>query len=58
MAVYAFGVMAGRFATNIEIMLAARAAQGVGAAMFPIAFGIIMEVLPKKNLRWARPYSA
>jgi len=53
MAVYAFGVMAGRFATNIEIMLAARA-----AAMFPIAFGIIMEVLPKKNLRWARPYSA
>jgi MFS family permease len=31
-------------------MLAARAAQGVGIAMFPIAFGIIREVLPEKKL--------
>jgi MFS family permease len=37
-------------ATNIEFMLAARAAQGVGMAMFPIAFGIIREVLPEKKL--------
>ncbi len=50
MAVYAVGVLAGRFATNIEFMLAARAAQGVGMAMFPIAFGIIREVLPEKKL--------
>jgi MFS family permease len=50
MAVYAAGIMAGRFATNIEFMLAARAAQGVGMAMFPIAFGIIREVLPEKKL--------
>jgi MFS family permease len=50
MAVYAAGVMAGRFATNIEFMLVARAAQGVGMAMFPIAFGIIREVLPEKKL--------
>ena len=42
--------MAGRFATNIEFMLAARIAQGVGMAMFPIAFGIIREVLPDKKL--------
>ena len=46
MAVYAVGIMAGRFATNIEFMLAARVAQGVGMAMFPIAFGIIREILP------------
>jgi MFS family permease len=50
MAVYAVGVLAGRFATNIEFMIVARAAQGVGMAMFPIAFGIIREVLPEKNL--------
>jgi MFS family permease len=31
-------------------MLAARAAQGVGISMFPIAFGIIREVLPEKRL--------
>jgi len=50
MAIYAVGIMGGRFATNIEFMLAARAAQGVGMAMFPIAFGIIREVLPEKKL--------
>jgi MFS family permease len=50
MAIYAVGILAGRFATNIEFMLVARAAQGVGMAMFPIAFGIIREVLPEKKL--------
>src|ERR687887_816358 len=34
MAVYATGIMAGRIATNIEFMLAARVAQGGGMAMF------------------------
>ena len=50
MAVYVVGILAGRFAINIEFMLAARIAQGVGMAMFPIAFGIIREVLPEKRL--------
>src|SRR5919206_414360 len=50
MAIYAAGIMAGRFATNIEFMLTARIAQGVGMAMFPIAFGIIREVLPERKL--------
>jgi MFS family permease len=50
MAIYAVGIMAGRFATDFEFMLAARTAQGVGMAMFPIAFGIIREVLPEKKL--------
>src|SRR6185503_19195174 len=50
MAVYAVGIVAGRFATNMEFMIMARAAQGVGMAMFPIAFGIIREVLPEKKL--------
>lgn len=50
MAVYTIGIVAGRFANNIEFMIAARAAQGVGMAMFPIAFGIIREALPEKKL--------
>ena len=50
MAAYTVGILAGRFATNIEFMIAARAAQGIGMAMFPIAFGIIREVLPEKKL--------
>jgi len=50
MAVYAAGIMAGRFATNIEFMLFARVLQGIGMAMFPIAFGIIREVLPERKL--------
>jgi MFS family permease len=50
MGVYVMGIIAGRFATNIEFMIAARIAQGVGMAMFPIAFGIIRGALPEKKL--------
>lgn len=54
MAIYTVGVIAGRFATNIEFMLFARALQGVGMAMFPIAFGIIRESLPEKKFATAQ----
>jgi MFS family permease len=54
MAIYAVGILAGRFATNIEFMIAARAAQGVGMAMFPISFGIIREVVPQKKFALAQ----
>lgn len=50
MLIYILGVVGGRFATSMEFMVVARAAQGVGMAMFPIAFGIIREVLPEKRL--------
>jgi MFS family permease len=50
MAVYSIGILAGGFANSIEFMLAARTAQGVGMSMFPIAFGIIREILPEKKL--------
>ncbi|WP_415281956.1 MFS transporter [Candidatus Nitrososphaera sp. FF02] len=49
MAVYIIGVIAGRFAHNMEFMMVARALQGVGMTMFPIAFGIIREVIPEKK---------
>jgi len=54
MAIYTVGVIAGRFATNIEFMLFARALQGVGMAMFPIAFGIIRESVPEKRFATAQ----
>lgn len=50
MSVYSAGILAGGFANSIEFMLAARVAQGVGMSMFPIAFGIIREILPEKKL--------
>ena len=50
MAVYSTGILAGGFANSIEFMLGARTAQGVGMSMFPIAFGIIREILPEKKL--------
>jgi len=50
MLIYSIGILAGGFADNFSQMLVARAAQGVGIAMFPIAFGIIRETLPEKKL--------
>jgi MFS family permease len=54
MVIYTVGVLLGRFATNIEFMLVARALQGVGMGMFPVAFGIIREVFPEKKLAMAQ----
>jgi len=50
LSIYSVGILAGGFANSLPFMLAARAAQGVGISMFPIAFGIIREVLPEKKL--------
>jgi len=50
LAIYSTGILAGGFAYSLPVMLAARAAQGIGISMFPIAFGIIREVLPEKKL--------
>ncbi|MGQ0791351.1 MAG: MFS transporter [Nitrosopumilaceae archaeon] len=54
MAIYTMGVLLARFATDFEIMLAARALQGVGMGMFPVAFGIIRESFPEKKLALAQ----
>lgn len=50
MAIYSIGILSGRFSTNIDFMIISRVAQGIGMAMFPIAFGIIRDVLPEKKL--------
>ncbi len=50
LSIYSAGILAGGFATSLPFMLAARAAQGIGISMFPIAFGIIRESLPEKKM--------
>jgi MFS family permease len=48
--VYILGISAGGFSTNISLLLLARVIQGIGISMFPIAFGIIRDQLPKEKL--------
>jgi MFS family permease len=50
MAIYSGGLLIAGFANSIEVMIAARVAQGVCFSMFPIAFGIIREALPIQKL--------
>jgi len=54
MVIYAVGVSLSAFATNIYFMIVARAIQGIGMSMFPIAFGIVRDVFPReKNFYWS-----
>ena len=50
MVIYAIGVSIAGFATNIYFLLFARAIQGIGMAMFPIAFSIIRDNFPREKL--------
>ena len=50
MMIYALGVSIAGFATNIYFLVFARAIQGVGMAMFPIAFSIVRDNFPREKL--------
>ena len=50
MVIYAVGVSTAGFATNIYFMIIARAIQGVGISMFPIAFGIVRDQFPRQKI--------
>ena len=50
MIIYAAGVSAGGFTTNIYSMLLVRIVQGIGMSMFPIAFGIIRDQFPRSKI--------
>lgn len=50
MVIYAAGVSAGGFTTNIYSMLLVRLVQGIGMSMFPIAFGIIRDQFPRSKI--------
>jgi MFS family permease len=48
--IYILGICAGGISTNISFLVIARVIQGIGISMFPIAFGIIRDQLPKDKL--------
>ncbi len=48
--VYIIGTLFGGLSTNIIFMIISRIIQGIGLAMFPVAFGIIREKFPEKKL--------
>src|SRR5918912_1857364 len=48
--IYILGICAGVIYTNISFLVIERVIQGIGISMFPIAFGIIRDQLPKDKL--------
>src|SRR5947208_17015014 len=48
--IYIIGISAGGISSNISFLLIARVIQGIGISIFPIAFGIIRDQLPKEKL--------
>ena len=54
LALYTFGVGIAGFSPNIFFLLLARAFQGVGFAMFPLALAIMTDVFPKEKLAGAQ----
>jgi len=48
--IYIIGILAGGLSTSISFLLIARVIQGIGISIFPIAFGIIRDQLPKEKL--------
>ena len=50
MVIYAVGVSLSGFAANIYFMLTARAIQGIGISMFPIAFSIVRDQFPREKI--------
>src|SRR6266487_4698781 len=48
--IYIIGICAGRLSSNITFLVIARVIQGIGISMFPIAFGIIRDQLPRDKL--------
>ena len=53
MVVYAAGVVLGGVTNDLYSFIGARAMQGIGMAMFPLAFSIIREQFPKSRLAGA-----
>jgi MFS family permease len=50
MVVYSVGTLLGGLSSNIVLMVISRVIQGIGIAMFPVAFGIIREKFPEEKL--------
>jgi MFS family permease len=50
MIIYSIGTLLGGLSNNIMIMIISRVIQGMGLAMFPVAFGIIREKFPENKI--------
>ncbi|MGA8843792.1 MAG: MFS transporter [Nitrososphaeraceae archaeon] len=50
MMIYIIGISLGGISSNVTFLIIARVIQGIGISMFPIAFGIIRDQLPKEKL--------
>lgn len=50
MVIYVVGVSTAGLATNIVFMIFARAIQGIGLSMFPIAFGMVRDQFPREKI--------
>ena len=49
LAVFLVGSVAAIFAPNVGMLIAARAVQGVGGAVFPLSYGIVRDQLPPER---------
>jgi len=54
MVIYTIGVSMGGFANDVYAMIVARAVQGIGLAMFPIAFSIVRDQFPSEKISIAQ----
>ncbi len=54
MGIYTVGVICGGFAPNIYSLVITRAIQGIGMAMFPIAFGMVRDQFPREKVSIAQ----
>jgi MFS family permease len=52
--VYSLAVTLGGFAQNLDQFIAVRAVQGLGIGMFPVAFALLNDQVPKRNLALAQ----
>ena len=50
MGIYTAGTLLGGISSDIVLMILSRIIQGLGLAMFPVAFGIIREKFPEEKL--------
>ncbi|MFB7886186.1 MFS transporter [Microbacterium sp. NPDC056057] len=53
LAVVAIGDVVASFAPTLEVLILARVLQGVGGALFPLAFGLLRDVMPRHQLTGA-----
>ena len=51
--VIAVGDIVASFAPNLEVLIIARVLQGIGGALFPLAFGLLRDVMPRHQLTGA-----